>query len=97
MTLSNIFFGLINFLPFSPILFLSKRDTATARTQLPSIINGIISGTAFITGDAAIKYAVTGVITLRISPHGSPTKSTARTIHVLMIGPVMKILRFLNT
>ena len=60
------------------------------------MIKGMIAGTAIITGDAAMKYAVTGVMTLKIRPHQIFSDRTAITIHALMMGPVINTLKFLN-
>jgi len=60
------------------------------------MINGIMPGTTIITGDAAIKYAVTGVITDKAIAHGRLTSETANKRHAFMIGPVIKTLKDLK-
>ena len=68
---------------------LNRKWTMTARTALPSMISGMIPGTALITGEAAMKNAVTGVMTERMMPQVSPHVITANMMHRLTMGPVI--------
>ena len=49
-----------------------------------------------MTGLPVIIKAVTGVITERIRAHNNPAVNTAIIKQALMIGPVIKVLRFLK-
>ena len=73
-----------------PVMAGRKQKYAISTSEaFPSMISGMIPGTAVITGEEAMRNAVTGVITARISPHISPDVITANTMHRLMIGPVI--------
>ena len=75
---------------------LNRKYTITTRTALPSMMSGMIPGTAFITGDAAMINAVTGVMIASTMPHVSPAVSVASIRHRLTIGPVIYTLRVLK-
>ncbi len=68
---------------------LNRKCTISTSTTFPIIISGMMPGTAFITGEAAIKKAVTGVMTAKIIPHMSPAVITVMMRQRLTMGPVI--------
>jgi hypothetical protein len=75
---------------------LKKKSAMKTNTTLPSMIRGMIHGTALISGFPVIKKAVTGVIIDRISAQLNPAIMTHSIRHRLMIGPVIYTLKFLK-
>ena len=75
---------------------LKRKLTIKTNVTFPSIISGMIPGTADMTGEAAMIKAVTGVITAKTTPHSMPAVMTAVIRHRLTMGPVIYTLRLLK-
>ena len=80
----------------SDIAGLKKKSAMNTNTTFPSMMRGMIQGTALISGFPVIRNAVTGVIIDKISAQLKPAIMTHNIRHRLMIGPVIYTLKFLK-